>query len=178
MTPRVHSFTDPLPPTLYWDASFIVNFSYEAGRYFQQCADFLARLDERSTISYVSTLAMDEACLVLLQLKIEEDYHPTKFWDVYNDDPGVIERYIDDLQRVTDQIGTHPQIKLIGTEPILVFESLSRMRAFHFLPRDAYHLTTMRRRSIDSLVTLDADSVVVPDIEIFTCNRTILQQKA
>lgn len=69
MTTRIHSFTDPLPPTLYWDASFVVNFSYEAARYFQQCADFLARLDERSTISYVSTLAMDEACFVLLQLK-------------------------------------------------------------------------------------------------------------
>jgi predicted nucleic acid-binding protein len=52
------------------------------------------------------------------------------------------------------------------------------MRAFHFLPRDAYHLATMRHHGIDSLVTLDADFVVVPDIEIFTCNPTILQQKA
>lgn len=178
MAPKIHSFTDPLPPTLYWDASFVVNFSYEAAKYFQQCANFLTRLDERSTISYVSTLAMDEACFVLLQLKIEEDYHPAKFWDVYNADPGVIEQYIDDLQGLTEEIGTHPQIKLIGTEPFFAFESLSHMRAFHFLPRDAYHLATMRHHGIDSLVTLDADFVVVPGIEIFTCDPAILRQGA
>lgn len=176
MAAKIHGLTDPLPPKLYWDASFLVNFSYDAARYFQQCADFLARLDERSTISYVSTLAMDEACFVLLQLKIEEDYRAAKFWDVYNADPGAIEQYVDDLQQLTEEIGTHRQIELIGTEPFFAFESLSHMRAFHFLPRDAYHLATMRHYGIDSLVTLDTDFVVVPGIEIFTCDPTILQQ--
>ena len=176
MTPRIHNFSDPLPSTLYWDASFIVNFSYEAARYFQQCADFLTRLDEHTTTSYVSTLAMDEACFVLLQLKIEEEHHPAQFWDVYNADPSVVERYIEDLQKVTEEIGTHPRIKLIETEPVFAFESLSYMRTFHFLPRDAYHLATMRHHGIDCLVTMDADFVAVPDIELFTCNPAILQQ--
>ena len=49
----VYDFSDPLPPTLYWDASFIVNATYEAARYLQPCADFLARLDEQTTVSYV-----------------------------------------------------------------------------------------------------------------------------
>jgi len=62
MARRIHSFTDPLPSALYWDASFIVNFAYEAAKYFQECADFLARLDKTPVISYVSTFAMDEAC--------------------------------------------------------------------------------------------------------------------
>jgi predicted nucleic acid-binding protein len=160
--------------TLYWDASFIVNFSYEAARYVQPCTDFLARLDEQTTLSYVSTLALDEACFVLLQLKIEEDYHPTRFWDVYNDDPGIVERYVDDLQRLTQEIITHPRIKVIGTDPSLAFDFLTYMRSFHFLPRDAYHLATMRHHNIEGLVTMDADFVIVPDIEIFTCNPAIL----
>jgi predicted nucleic acid-binding protein len=136
-----------------------------------------ARLDEAPTISYVSTLALDEACFVLLQVKIEEDHHPAKFWDVYNAIPEVIEQYADDLERVTDQIGTHPQVELIGTEPLSAFESLSFMRAFHFLPRDAYHLATMRYHRIDSLVTMDADFVIVPEIELFTCNPTLLEKR-
>lgn len=172
----IHSFTDPLPTTLYWDASFIVNFSYEAARYFQTSADFLARLDEHPTISYVSTLALDEASFILLQLKIEEDCHPSRFWDAYNRDPSIIETYIDQLQSVTEGIATHPQIRLVGTDPFFAFESLAHMRAFHFLPRDAYHLATMRHHGIKGLVTMDADFVVVPDIEIFTCNPVILQQ--
>ena len=30
MSGSIYSFADLLPPTLYWDASFIVNFAYEA----------------------------------------------------------------------------------------------------------------------------------------------------
>jgi predicted nucleic acid-binding protein len=134
---RISSFTDPLPSTLYWDASFVVNFAYEAARYFQQCAEFLTRLEDASVISYVSTLALDEACFVLLQLKVEEDREPTKFWNVYNADPSVIEP---------------------------------------FLPRDAYHLATMRHYGLDSIVTLDADFLPIPDIRIFTCAPAILRQ--
>lgn len=176
MTPKIHRFSEPLPSTLYWDASFIVNFSYEAARYVKPCTDFLTRLNEHATLSYVSTLALDEACFILLQLKIKEDYHPARFWDVYNEDPSVVEQYVDDLKKVTEEIGTHPQIKLIGTDATSAFESLAYMRAFHFLPRDAYHLATMRHHGVQSLVTLDADFIVVSDIEIFTCNTTMLQE--
>jgi predicted nucleic acid-binding protein len=176
VTRKIRSLDDPLPATLYWDASFIVNFAFEAARYIRECSELLARLDESSTISYVSTLALDEACFVLLQLKIEEDHQPAKFWDVYNTNPVVLEHYVDDLERVTSQIGTHPKVELIGTEPSSAFEALSFMRAFHLLPRDAYHLATMRYHRIDSLVTMDADFLVVPGIELFTCNPTILGQ--
>ena len=177
MAASVHSFNDPLPSRLYWDASFIVNFVYEAARYFEQCADFLGRLDEHATISYVSTLAMDEVCFVLLQLQIEEDHHPARFWDVYNANTSVIECYIDDLQELTEAIDAHPRIRLIGTEPIFAFESLSYMRKWCFLPRDAYHLAAMRYHDLDSIVTLDDDFVAIPDIEIFTCNPSILQRE-
>jgi predicted nucleic acid-binding protein len=176
VTPTICRFTDPLPPALYWDASFIVNFAYGAARYLDPCADFLARLDEAPTLSYVSTLALDEAVFVLLQLKIEEDYHPARFWDVYNDNASVIEPYIGDLQALIEGLSLHPRVNLIGVDPGLTFDALAHMRAFHFLPRDAYHLALMRQHGLDSLVTLDADFTAVPDIRIFTCNEKILRQ--
>ena len=177
MPAKIRSLTDSLPSKLYWDASFIVNFAFEPARYFRQCCQLLARLDKASTTSYVSTLVLDEVCFVLLQLKIEEDYHPAKFWDVYNANPEVVAQYVDDLERLTELIGTHPKVEMVGTEPLSAFESLSFMRAYYLLPRDAYHLATMRYHRIESLVTMDADFVVVPEIELFTCNPTILDQR-
>lgn len=173
---RIRSFAAPLPHILYWDASFVVNFAYEAARYFSECANFLARLDESQVTSYVSTLTMDEACFVLLQLKVEEDHKPIKFWNVYNADPGVIERYMDELQDLTEEIYTHPRIRLVGTESSFALEALAHMRAFHFLPRDAYHLATMFHYGIDSIVTLDADFLAVSEINVYTCAPAILAQ--
>jgi thymidine kinase len=69
MDNRIHRFIDPLPSVLYWDASFVVNFAYDAAKYFQESANFLTRLDTAQTISYISTLGIDEACFILLQLK-------------------------------------------------------------------------------------------------------------
>lgn len=176
MPHSIYSFTDPLPSTLYWDASFIVNFAYEAAMYFHECADFLARLDEAETISYVSTLTMDEALFVLLQLKIEEDHAPERFWTVYNDNPGVIESYMDELQELTEEIYTHPRIWVIGTEPGFTLEAIQHMREYHFLPRDAYHLATMRHHGIRSIVTMDSDFLSVSELDIYTCVPAILQQ--
>jgi predicted nucleic acid-binding protein len=176
MTNRIHRFTDPLPSVLYWDASFVVNFAYDAAKYFQESAAFLIQLDTTQTISYISTLGIDEACFILLQLKVEEKHQPDRFWNVYNANPGVIEPYISELQELVEGIYTHPRIRLVGTEPLFALDALAYMRTFHFLPRDAYHLATMRHYGIDSIVTLDADFLAVPDIHIYTCNPSILHQ--
>jgi len=176
MAKTIRKFTDPLPPTLYWDASFIVNFAYSAARYFPECADLLSCLDTTQTVSYVSTLALDEACFVLLQLKVEEDHHPNKFWDIYNANPSVIRTYMAGLQELVEGIYTHPRIKLVGTEPFFALEALAYMRNYYFLPRDAYHLATMRHYGVGSIVTLDADFLAVPDITIYTCAPSILAQ--
>jgi predicted nucleic acid-binding protein len=133
-------------------------------------------VDRSQTISYISTLALDEACFILLQLKVEEDYQPDRFWPVYNANPSVIEPYITDLEELVEGIYTHPRIRLVGTEPLFALESLIHMRQFHFLPRDAYHLATMRHYGVDSIVTLDADFLVVPELHIYTCVPSILRQ--
>ena len=48
-TPRakVFDFASDLPPTLYWDASFIIHSSQEKARWHEECASFAARLEQR-----------------------------------------------------------------------------------------------------------------------------------
>lgn len=178
MSDRIQGFTDPLPPVLYWDASFVVNFAYEAARYFKECADFLARLDNSQTISYVSTLGVDEACFVLLRLNVEEDHQPAGFWNAYNADHSIIEPYIGALQKLVEGMYAHPRIRLVGTEPRFAVESLEYMQTFHVLPRDAYHLATMRHFGIKHLVTLDTDFLTIPELHLYTCSPAILRQGA
>lgn len=66
--------TIPLPPLPYRDASFIVNFVHAGGLYHRQTADFMARLDASDTISFFSTLTLDEVYFILLQVTIERDH--------------------------------------------------------------------------------------------------------
>jgi hypothetical protein len=44
MSAQVFDFDAPLPPLLYWDASFLVHATYPAGRYHRKCYAFLERL--------------------------------------------------------------------------------------------------------------------------------------
>lgn len=119
---------------------------------------------------------MDEALFVLFQLKVEEDHHPQRFWTVYNQNPSVIELYMDELQELTEEIYTHPRTQVVGTEPGFMLETIEHMRDYHFLPRDAYHLATMRHYGVRSIVTTDSDFLPVPDLDIYTCVPAILQQ--
>jgi hypothetical protein len=88
MPALVFDFDAPLPRCLYWDASFLVHATYPGGRYYSMCYHFLERLsDANETLSYVSTLALDEAMFALLQLKVAGDYPDQGFWDVYRGRP-------------------------------------------------------------------------------------------
>ena len=74
MVAAIFDFDAPLPRQLYWDASFLVHATYPAGRYHRECFEFLDRLsDAGNTLSYVSTLVLDEVVFTLIQLKVAED---------------------------------------------------------------------------------------------------------
>jgi predicted nucleic acid-binding protein len=84
----VFDFDSPLPRRLYWDASFLVHATYPAGRYHRACYAFLERLSSvPDTLSYVSTLVLDETIFALIRLKVEEDHPDQGFWDVYRESP-------------------------------------------------------------------------------------------
>jgi hypothetical protein len=86
MSALISDFDAALPGPLYWDASFLVHATYPAGRYHRQCYAFLERLGSaRDTLSYVSTLALDETVFTLIRLKVVEDHPGRGFWEVYRE---------------------------------------------------------------------------------------------
>jgi predicted nucleic acid-binding protein len=90
-----------LTPFAYWDAGFIVSFASKNSKYHEDCANFLKILEREKVSCIVSTLALDESWFIILQAKIEEDFAPKSFWQVFNKDKEVIKAYIPDLKRLT-----------------------------------------------------------------------------
>jgi len=95
MAALTFGFDAPLPKQLYWDASFLVHATYPAARYHRECSVFLEWLSNaEGTLSYVSTLALDEMVFALLQLKVGEEHPERGFWDVYRENPQAIQPYL------------------------------------------------------------------------------------
>ena len=178
MAALILDFEAPLPRRLYWDASFLVHATYPAGRYHQECYEFLERLsDAEVTLSYVSTLALDEVVFTLIQLKVAEDHPERGFWDVYRENPQVIQPYLGELHALVDRLSSDSRIQVTGAEPESISVALDYMICYSLLPRDALHLTTMARNGVDSIVTTDDDFLPVDELRIYTCNPRILSQR-
>jgi predicted nucleic acid-binding protein len=178
MAAAIFDFDAPLPRQLYWDASFLVHATYPAGRYHRECYGFLDRLsDAGNTLSYVSTLVLDEVVFTLIQLKVAEDHPERGFWDIYRESPQIIKPYLGELRVLVDCLFSDPRIQVVGTEPGSMSVALDYMGSYSLLPRDALHLTTMGHCGIDSMVTTDDDFLPVDDLRIYTCNPRILSQK-
>jgi predicted nucleic acid-binding protein len=175
---NIYSFQDPVPSRMYWDAGFIISFASKNSKYHEDCANFLKILEKGKVTCVVSTLALDESWFVILQAKIEEDFAPKSFWQVFNKDKEVIKGYIPDLERLTTNVYRQPYVEIIGIEPEWSFSVLENMSSYCFLPRDAYHLQAMYANRIENLVTLDEDFVAVPNINIYTCNPSISTKKS
>lgn len=177
MAALIFDFDAPLPRRLYWDASFLVHATYPAGRYHRECYNFLDRLsDVRETLSYVSTLALDEVVFTLIQLKVGEDHPERGFWDLYRENPEVIQPHLGELRALVDRLSTDPRIQIVGMEPGFIQVALDYMGNYPLLPRDALHLTTMAHCGVDSIVTTDDDFLPVDGLRIYTCNPRILSQ--
>jgi predicted nucleic acid-binding protein len=177
MAALTFNFDAPLPRRLYWDASFLVHATYPAGRYHRECYEFLDRLSDASdTFSYVSTLALDEVVFTLIQLKVVEDHPERGFWDIYRENPQVIQPYLGELRALVDRLSSDSRIQVVGTAPESMLVALDYMEIYFLLPRDALHLTTMARYGVDSIATTDDDFLPVDGLCIYTCNPRILSQ--
>lgn len=178
MTARILAFDAPLPRLLYWDASFLVHATYPASRYYAECYAFLEQLSRADdTLSYVSTLALDETIFALLQLKVVEHHPGVGFWEAYRHDAAIIQPFLGEVRALTDRLWIDPRVRVIGVEAETILIALEYMEAYPLLPRDALHLSTMARYGVDALVTTDDDYVMVDDLKLFTCNPRILTQR-
>jgi predicted nucleic acid-binding protein len=177
MAALIFDFDAPLPRQLYWDASFLVHATYPAGRYHRECYELLGRLnDAGDTLSYVSTLTLDEVVFALIQLKAAEDYPQRGFWDIYRENPQVIQPYLGELRTLVDRLSSDSRIQVVGTGPEFIPVVLDYMGSYSLLPRDALHLATMARYGVDNIVTTDDDFLPVDELRIYTCAPRILAQ--
>lgn len=172
-SPRILDFAAPLPPTLYWDASFLVHSIYPGGHWHSECAAFVTRLEESDTLSFISTLALDESWFALLQLQIAADHPDRPFWRVVNSNPKIVANYVTRLEQITNDIYNAPKIRVVTIGSRTPRLALNNMRDFYLLPRDALHLATMRQYKLTHLVTTDADFLPVQNIFIYTCNPAL-----
>ena len=178
MNALISDFSAPLPGSLYWDASFLVYAVYPAGRYHRQCYTFLERLGSAGdTLSYVSTLALDETIFTLVRLKVVENHPGQSFWEIYRDDHRVIQPYLGELCSLVERLSIDPRIRLVGTEREDLSAAMGYMDRYACLPRDAMHLAVMTRLGIHSIVSTDDDFLPVDELGLFTCNPRILSQR-
>ena len=160
MAALTFGFDAPLPKRLYWDASFLVHATYPASRYHRECSVFLERLsDAEGTLSYVSTLALDEMVFTLLQLKMGEDHPERGFWDVYRENPQAMQPHLGQLRALVERLSVDPRIQIVGTEPQFIPVALDYMGDYSLLPRDALHLATMAHYGADGIVTTELGTV-------------------
>ncbi len=177
MTALLFDFNAPLPRRLYWDASFLVHTAYPGGRYHMACYHFLERLNSaEGTLSYVSTMTLDEALFALLRAKVGEKYPNQGFWDVYRSSPQVLQPYLGELRLWMQQLYADSRIQIVALDVNCMFQALDAMESYALLPRDALHLTVMQSLQVNSIVTTDADFLPVDDLNIYTCNPRILTQ--
>jgi len=175
MPAQVFDFDAPLPERLYWDASFLVHATYPGGRYHQLCRAFLGKLSTvEQTLSYVSTLALDETVFTLIQLKLAEDYPEHGFWEMYHENPETIQPHLGELRALVERLSRDPRIQIVGQSSDSMLTALDYMDDYSILPRDALHLTVMARYGIACIVTTDSDFLLVNDLMIYTCNPRIL----
>lgn len=178
MSALISDLDAPLPRLLYWDASFLVHATYPAGRYHRECYAFLERLSTAGdSLSYVSTLALDETLFTLIRLKVVEDHPGQGFWQVYRKSPEVIQPYLKELRALVARLSIDPRIRLVGTERDDLAAALGYMDAHTLLPRDALHLAVMVRLGIDSMVTTDGDFLPVDGLHLYTGNPQIIAQR-
>jgi hypothetical protein len=117
MPAQVFDFDADLPNQLYWDASFLVHATYPAGRYHRECYTLLDKLsDLEQTLSYVSTLTLDETVFALIQLRLVEDHPERGFWGVYHENSRAIQPYLTEVRALIER----PQISTVtGHPPVL-----------------------------------------------------------
>ena len=169
MPANILDFDAELPEVIFWDASFVLNFSIEGSKYFKKCANFAKRLEKENIPSIISNLALDEIWYGLLRANLIKDF--SEGWiNKLRENPAVISKYIPLLKKATRDLVLLPNVILIEVRTEMTLKALDYIEKYFFLPRDAIHLATMLSLGIKNIVTTDTDFIKVDGINVYTCN--------
>jgi predicted nucleic acid-binding protein len=154
---------------LYLDAMILAAFLDTVLPWHTACRHLFYRaIDPAGPIRLVTaTLTIDEAVFVLLQeLLLRPPYNIARSRSQYlRAHPGIVR----DLMASVDQ-GVHGLLEVLSLEPVLP-EDIAAMRremlASGILPRDAIHLSVMRRLGISAIASDDDGFDGYSDISLF-----------
>ena len=108
MQANILDFSAELPEVIYWDASFVLNFSIEGAKYYGKCTDFSRRLEKENTPSIISNLTLDEIWYGLLRANLIKDFYD-KWLDKLREDLSIINKYVPLLKKATRDLILLPQ---------------------------------------------------------------------
>lgn len=69
---RIFHFESELPEVLYLDSSFIINFSIDGSKYFEDCVAFSKKLMNNEVTMITSNLTLDEIWYVFIRVTLSE----------------------------------------------------------------------------------------------------------
>lgn len=172
----VFDFASPLPERLYWDSSFILNFSFAAAKFHEPCTTYYARLKEERVPVLLSNLALDETWFILMKLETQQLYHPKSFWEIYREEPEQLTPVLQKIRDFTTRLTQLRHVTLVGTAADAYKRALQAIESNTLLPRDAYHWSIMQNHDLTAIATTDADFMRLSDSRVYTCNQKILDQ--
>lgn len=169
MPANILKFDAALPEVIYWDSSFIVNFCVDGVKHHSACAGFVKRLGEGNILSIVSNLALDEVWYALLRVNLINDFGQ-EWHKMLRKEPEIINKYVPILRRATADILMLSNVIVVEIPTEATLKALDFIERYHFLPRDAIHLSTALSLGVHNIVTTDPDFNRVDGINVYTCN--------
>jgi len=126
---------------------------------------FLQHVIRGEITAYVSVLTLDELYYRLLLALIKEHPGRNPLDALRGDLPGVVLKYCDQISVTLRKFMGLPHITRLGVEAGDFEGMLENVAQFALLPRDAFHVTLMRRLGLVAIASDDMDFDRVDGIE-------------
>lgn len=166
---RIFSFRDPLPPSIYLDANFVMAVFTEKNIYHKQCSDFIQRLEHYKVPSFLSPLVMDEVCFVIIRGGLKDSLG-NDWIKIRRENPAVIVPLLPAIKLIHKELKQLPFIKHLSVTASTGYLASNNIVKYYLLPRDALHLAIMQTNNIDHIATLDRDFGDAINIKVYTCS--------
>jgi predicted nucleic acid-binding protein len=142
---------------IYLDTNVLVGLVDAVSEYHGACAAFFQRaIDPAHPIQLITaTLTVDEVIFVLLQeLLVREPYHITRSRSQYlQDHPDIVRALMEQVDPLIDAL-----CALVTLEPVTaadIDQMRQEMQGSGLLPRDAIHLSVMKRCGLTAIASDD-----------------------
>ncbi|MCH8292951.1 type II toxin-antitoxin system VapC family toxin [Candidatus Poribacteria bacterium] len=184
MSARIFPFVgSPLADIVYLDTSFVWELYNPHADPIRQakCIAFLDRLHQAEVMIVINSWVTQELRHVILAgVYYEEAQRRRMSWrQLFRQDKSLMPTVIQSIQQVEVLIDALPLIIRLPTHLDLTTDAvaLDLMETYNLDAADAYHIAISRADGINSFVTLDQGFGVVGQINLYTCDPTLLQNQ-